>query len=475
MNRAVLVIGDVMADYWVDGKMTRISPEAPTPIVLQERQLRVPGGAANVAANLAALGVPTLLCGVVGADDDAGWLSEQLRDAGIACQLFRWNGPTIRKTRVACGGQQVLRIDIEDSTATLPDPQALLHAVDAALQAYLVQGLLVADYAKGVITEELARGLVSRAANAGIPLFVDTKPAHVNWFQGAAVLKPNLVEALQMCEGDVHPGLYQGSPVSRAAAAAKCLQVRGFGAVLVTCGSQGAIYWDGQTLEQAAAPAQEIFDVTGAGDTLLATFVAARVAGKPPAVALWRGVVGGSEAVKHRYTAVLTGAALEAACAREAGPTGKLRTRGDAMAYVTQQRQAGKRIVFTNGCYRYLHQGHLATFEWARARGDVLVVGVNSDAAIRRLRGDGAQFAPEELRCRHIAQQPAVDVVVLFDETNVTHLVRDLRPDVLVKGDEYTPATVVGADFVASYGGEVLCAPMLPGLSTTRLLTGEAT
>jgi D-beta-D-heptose 7-phosphate kinase/D-beta-D-heptose 1-phosphate adenosyltransferase len=475
VERAVLVIGDVIVDYWIDGKMTRISPEAPTPVVLQERQTRVPGGAANVAANLASLGVPTLLCGAVGADEDASWLRSQSQAAGIACQLLDWSGPTIRKTRVACGGQQVLRIDIEDTAATMLYPQAMVQAVDMALHANLVCGLVVADYAKGVVTEELARHLVERAAQYGIPIFVDTKPAHVGWFCGATMLKPNLAEAIQMCEGEVHPGLYQGSPVSRAVTAAKCLQARGFGAVLVTCGSQGAIYWDGQILEQAAAPAQEIYDVTGAGDTLLASFVAARMAGNPPATALWRGVVGGSEVVKHRYTVSLTAAALDAACMREAGPTGKIRTRGETMAYVLQQKREGKRIVLTNGCYRYLHQGHLAIFEWARARGDVLVVGVNSDASIRKLRGEAAQFAPEELRSRHIAQQPSVDVVVLFDETNVSHLVRDLRPDVLVKGDEYTPATVVGADFVAGYGGEVLCAPMLPGLSATKLLSGEAT
>ncbi len=476
-RKRVLVIGDVMVDRWIEGSMTRISPEAPSPIIQEKTVIHQPGGAANVAANIAALGNPTLLCGVVGKDWEADWLRQWLVDQyGMMLNLVEHpSAPTTRKTRITCGGQQIVRLDREERVTDYQVEAAVLAGVQAALQQAheLNIGMIVMiDYRKGALSEDIVQPVILAACALGIPIFVDTKPGHCDWYRGASLLKPNFQEAHEMCEGVVHPGLWMGHNEDQARIMARQLHLQwDLGTVVITRGAHGATGYDGQQFYNQSVDTKEVYDVTGAGDTFMAVLVHAAVHGQNLPEAMRQAAMAATLAVQHHRTFVITQAAMDEELLRR---DGKVLGVEDAARYIERQRTAERSIVMTNGRYRYLHHGHIESFRWAKQQGDFLVVAVNSDKSLQELHaqrplGDDERAMPEQYRAELIAQQPCVDLVVLFDDSSVESTVRELKPDILVKGAQYQSGNVPGADYVARRGGEVRFAPMVRGVSATNL------
>lgn len=476
MRKRLLVIGDVMVDRWVEGPMTRISPEAASPIVLEQTVTHQPGGAANVAANIAALGNPVLLCGVVGSDWEGNWLGEHLaNDYGIVVNLVQHpQAPTICKARITCSGQQVMRVDREKPRDVYEQcEEKVRDAIRAAMyesNALNLGAVVVADYKKGALSQGIIATVLMAAGAAGIPVLVDTKPDNLCWYRGASLLKPNFAEAKQMCLSLVHPGMIMGDDVDMAMIMSRYLRQQwDLGAVVITRGGGGATAYDGQRHYNQETESQEVYDVTGAGDTFMAMLADSVVHGRSLPESLRLSTMAATLAVRHHRTFVVTRAALDDEVLRQ---NGKVMPVVDAIRYVERRREAGQTIVLTNGKFRFLHHGHVETFRWAKRQGDFLIVAVNSDKSLAALRAPGAappNAMPEAYRAELIAQQDCVDMVVLFDDASAERVVRELKPDVLVKGAEYQSQIIPGADFVARQGGEVRFSPMIEGVSATKL------
>lgn len=456
----VLVVGDVMLDRYWHGPTTRISPEAPVPVVRITECHDRPGGAANVALNIAALGAAASVLGAVGNDPEAGILRHQLGAAGIGAALLECPAkPTITKLRVISRQHQLLRLDFEephgaDDVAALPAEFLRLlpgHGV-----------LVLSDYAKGALQDP--RALIAAAAAAGIPVLVDPKGRDFTRYAGATVLTPNLAEL----EAVVGPCTDEAALRARGLALMHDLAL---GALLVTRGEHGmTLLRPGHPELHLPARAQEVYDVTGAGDTVIAVLAAALGAGAelPAAVALANLAAG--IVVGKLGTSAVSEPELRAALKREHGPTRGVVNREQLLIDVAEARARGERIVFTNGCFDLLHAGHVRYLEEARALGDRLIVAVNDDASVRRLKGEGRPLNTLERRMAVLAGLQAVDWVVGFAEDTPEPLLQQVRPDVLVKGGDYGREQVVGWQIVAGYGGEVRPLGVVAGCSTTALV-----
>jgi D-beta-D-heptose 7-phosphate kinase/D-beta-D-heptose 1-phosphate adenosyltransferase len=474
--RHLLVVGDVMLDKYIWGDVERISPEAPIPIVSVVRSTEQPGGAANVAMNLAALGAQVTLAGVVGDDGDGWSLRARLKATGMQSRLTRVPGrPTTSKTRILGGRQQMLRLDLESSDA-LP---AWAHA--ALLQSTLERlsdpadsrspsAIILSDYAKGVLDADVCQTIIGRARSLGIPVIVDPKSSDFSRYRGATMLCPNLAE-LALATGNA-PG-DMAAVLDAGAAMLAELQVE---SLAVTLSERGIVLLDGKKRQHAPALARQVFDVSGAGDTVTAVLAlcrASNIEGSDSirlanlAAGIVVGKVGTAPVHAHELMSALTGEAPEV---RETKAGGRVFSLNQMTRHVETWRAAGDRVVFTNGCFDLLHAGHIALLEAARALGDRLVVGLNSDASIHLLKGPARPVNGEENRARLLAALSAVDGVVIFEETTPLLTVLALRPDVLVKGGDYDAAQIIGAREVKSWGGEVVIVPLLAGLSTTRIL-----
>lgn len=480
-KKAVLVIGDVMLDARIEGDMLRISPEAPAPVVKQSLTTAWPGGAANVAANLAALGRETYLMGLVGDDRHGHTLCEVLpKNYNVHCNIcVAPDIATITKTRITCGGQQVMRVDNEADLAPAMSgyesnfKQAALDALRANSN---IGAVVFADYAKGTISSALARSVVSQAAYIGALTLVDTKPQNSGHYPEVDVLKPNLAEALSMTRLQAPPLTnYELTARHAGLAAAQLVAGRFCRSSVVTCGKHGAFYSDrGAPPVGARVDAKAVYDVTGAGDTLMAALTDSLLEHGDLPRAVERACLAASVAVgKHGTTLVGADELCDAMMARSYD--GKLLSVDDAAAYARRKQRQTLRVGLTNGCFRYLHHGHWDLLRWARAQCDKLIVAVNDDESIRELKGDKPMI-PIAYRAEMLAACPFVDAVVTFSAPSAEETIRKLRPDVLIKGAEYESQHVPGADYVARNGGRVLFAPMTPDISTTRLLeqTGES-
>lgn len=466
-QRRILVVGDLMLDRYLWGEVRRISPEAPVPVLRLVRETEVAGGAANVARNLSALGLSVDLAGMIG-DDQAGTrLLGLLRDAqvGTATVLASTARVTSTKMRAIASHQQMLRIDHEEDG---PLPPALEDRLLAAVEPLLskVDGLLLSDYAKGVLTGALCQRLISAAVERGLPVLVDPKGRDFSRYRQATLITPNrteLAQALGQPPEDLS-ALLAGAERLRAA-----LELE---AMVVTLGELGMALVDAKGVTRLPALAREVFDVSGAGDTAIAVLAAAQVAGLPlcDAVALANagaGVVVGRVGTAQLETSELLAAMDHANAARQAD---KILTPEALARRLRLWRDQGERIVFTNGCFDLLHAGHVSYLEQARHYGQRLIVGLNSDTSVREIKGPGRPVTSEADRARVLAALAAVDAVVLFSEPTPLRLIRDIRPDVLVKGADYRPEDVVGADDVERHGGQLVLIPLLADRSTSAII-----
>ncbi len=472
----VLVVGDVMLDEYVRGDIQRVSPEAPVPVVALGRTEYRLGGAANVASNLAALGCRTELLGAIGADDDGQRVAALAREREIEAHLMRSVGrPTTRKTRVIARGQHVVRLD-QEVASPLPaaEQQALLSSLAAVEPTPAL--VILSDYAKGVVTRRLAAEVIRWAHERGACVLVDPKTADFTAYAGAGYLTPNARETA------VASGLPVSGQEEVVRAAERLLEQAGALGILVTRGGLGMALVTRSGAHFVPARVRTAFDVTGAGDTVIAVFGAALAAGGAPFEAmvlanLAAGITVGSLGavaptrveIAHEAGIELDGAAGPAGGdARLANP--RLLSLEAAARQCQEWRTEGRRIVFTNGCFDVLHAGHVVLLEEARAHGDVLVVGLNSDASVRRLKGTSRPVQPLADRARVLAGLRAVDRIVAFEEDTPLQLVLALRPDVLLKGGDYEVETIVGAREVQGWGGEVVVVPRVADRSTTELL-----
>jgi len=463
----VLCVGDAMLDRFTYGSVDRVSPEAPIPVLRVERESLMPGGAGNVACNLAALGARVRFLSVVGDDPEGDALrrlvAERLGDAGGL--LTEGGRTTTVKTRFLASNQQLLRADRETAAPVTADTaRALAELARAALAE--CGALILSDYGKGVLTDGLVRDLIDAARATAKPVVVDPKGSDYRRYRGAAAVTPNRRELAQAS------ALPVGTDAEVEAACRAVMETCGIAAVVATRSEQGmSVVADG-AVHHLPAEAREVFDVSGAGDTVVAALAAALAAGAPlPAAARLANLAAGI-VVGKVGTAVVRPDELRAALRRQDWQAGgaKVRALDAAVEQAGQWRRKGLKVGFTNGCFDLLHPGHISLLEQARAACDRLVVGLNSDASVKRLKGESRPVQAEHARATVLASLASVDMVVLFGEDTPLALIEALRPDVLVKGADYTIDTVVGADLVQGWGGKVVLARLVEGQSTTRTI-----
>ena len=471
-GRRVIVAGDFMLDRYLHGSADRLSPEAPVPVLHFQREDVRLGGAGSVAADLAALGCRVEAVGACGGDAAAGELRRLLGECGAGCGgLVELAGrPTTAKVRLVGRVQnrpgQMLRLDYEDARPIGgADADRVVEAVARALDGADV--LCLEDYDKGVLASGTCRRLIELANGRGVPVLVD--PARVDdygKYRSAALLKLNRVEARRATGRAIE------TPADFAAAADWLLGELDLQAVVVTADKDGAyLAAQGGVRRHLTTKARDVYDVTGAGDMMLAALAAARAAGADwvEATAL-ANVAAGLEVERFGAVPVTPAEILAELLAEQRDHAGKVRTLDALLPEIEQHRAAGRRVVFTNGCFDVLHLGHVTYFRYAKAQGDILVVGVNTDESIRRLKGERRPVVPEDDRVGVLEELESIDYLVKFGDDTPLKLIEAIRPDVLVKGADYAEHEVVGHEVVKAGGGRVALAPLVDGRSTTTLI-----
>ncbi len=456
----VIVYGDLMLDRYWYGEAARISPEAPVPIVRVNEMEVKPGGAANVALNAAALGCPVTLMGLVGQDPEAHELKTALSQQHIDCQFETVPGyPTVTKLRVLGQNQQLLRMDFERIFENYNDSNIIQHYEQALPQS---KAVILSDYAKGALFN--ANVLIQKARSHGIPVFVDPKTTDFNRYRGATLLTPNLKEfeaVAGFCRNE-------NELIDRAV---HLIQQFDFDAMLITRGKHGMIliHRNGQ-YEDYPARASEVYDVTGAGDTVIAVLAASVAAGAtlPEAVNLANFAAGLT--VRKLGAATISISELRRELQRANDSHVGILSEEELLVTVADARAHGERIVMTNGCFDLLHAGHVDYLEKARALGDRLIVAVNSNESVARLKGAERPLNPLVARMEVLAALRSVDWVVPFSEDTPTRLISQVLPDILVKGSDYQIKDIAGSAAVINNGGEVVTIPLKQGLSTTALI-----
>lgn len=469
----VAVIGDVMLDCYLSGTVNRISPEAPVPVMRVTDEHSVPGGAANVAANLASLGLAVNLVGLAGQDaarDELVALLARMGDidcSGIAAVPGR---RTTRKLRVIGAHQQIVRVDHEDAIPCSAEiEQHFLEVIGGAIATADV--VILSDYGKGVCSDRAIRTVIDRANAAGKKVLVDPKRTDLSIYHGAFVITPNrkeLSDATGMpCESDEEA----------AAAVAKAQAMCGAN-ILLTRSEKGMSLFpvDGQPFHLGTV-AQDVFDVSGAGDTVVAVLAAAIAADMPIRDGMRMANHAAGIVVSKLGTASVTREELAASLMAESTTSdindGRLLTRDEAVALRWAWAKEKLTVGFANGCFDLIHPGHVSLIGQAAASCDRLIMALNSDASVKRLKGPSRPIQDEAARAAVMGAIKSVAAVVLFDEDTPFELIEALQPDVLIKGADYTIDRVVGADVVQKRGGRVVLAELSPGQSTSRLVAAS--
>jgi D-beta-D-heptose 7-phosphate kinase/D-beta-D-heptose 1-phosphate adenosyltransferase len=473
----VFVAGDVILDQYLSGKVSRISPEAPVPVLLETAQRSVLGGAANVAANIASFGGKVTLAGRIGDDQDGEHLIRLCEAKGIDAGAIIKNNhqPTTRKLRVLAGYQQIVRIDAETNERI---DQGAEDAIVSSFDQFIANGgqraLVISDYGKGVCTPRLLEHLIVRANAAKVPIITDPKSADLSRYRNTTFIKPNLTEGREILRrkepSSWHQDLESEIHAIVRVVAEECnaqhvvLSLSEKGVVASTQGNDQLIRYRSEVLQVA--------DVSGAGDTMIAFLAMAAAAGLPVTRGVQLANVAAGTVCGKLGTATLSRAELMDAFQDRGGATRpeKIISLNEARQIASNYREAGKTIVFTNGCFDLLHAGHVSLLQGSRALGDVLFLGLNSDASIKRLKGPERPIQNEQDRATVMAGLGCINYIVLFEEDTPLQLIDAIRPDVIVKGGDYRPEQVVGADIVEKHGGRVVIVPLLEGRSTTRMI-----
>jgi len=467
----VLVIGDIMLDRYILGDVERISPEAPVPVLRHARRYERAGGAANVAMNLAGLGCQTILSGFWGNDAEQGELAAILKHNGVdTVGVVTSSLPTISKTRIVGRTQQLLRLDIE-SRDTPPAAEAADLQQRATDLVAKVHAVILSDYAKGALTAVLCEAVIRAARAANIPILADPKTPDFGKYNGATTVCPNLGEL----------SAATGIPAHRTeellAAGQALVSEHDFKFLTVTMSEKGISVLrpaaEGNSgIYHSPARAREVFDVSGAGDTVIATLAASLAAGLQIETAVELANLAAGIVVSKVGTVPIARNELVAALTPSSNVAAgeKILDLERIKLRVAEWRATGETIVFTNGCFDLLHVGHIPLLEDCRRFGSKLILGLNADASVCRLKGPTRPIVSERERARVMAALAAVDAVVLFEEDTPLELIRALKPDVLVKGGDYTIETVVGHEDVLAAGGRVEIVATVEGFSTSNIV-----
>lgn len=461
-GRSALIVGDLMLDRFIDGEVKRISPEAPVPVLGKTSTHQMPGGAANVACNIAHLGLDVFLVGVIGDDDAGAALTAEIAfmESVEFVPLIIAGRQTSIKTRFRSAGQQILRVDDETSDdISTDDANQILGIVNDRLADSDV--LILSDYAKGCLPRSLLSDLIAAAKACKVPVVIDPKLADISAYAGADLITPNLAE-LQLATGSNVTTIDEVS-----AAAATLATAHDIGAVMATMSAKGMLHVtpNGEATH-APATALDVFDVSGAGDTVVAVVAAGLSIDLNPADSIGLANLAAGVAVGKSGTAIVSPGEIMA----QTSPDVVITDRAHWAETCRTWRDGGTTIGFTNGCFDLLHPGHIFLLHAASQHCDRLIVGVNADASVKRLKGPSRPVQTAEMRAAIIASLPFVDGVVIFDEDTPLELVMALQPDTILKGGDYTPETVVGGDAVRARGGNVVIIPTHGSHSSTGII-----
>jgi len=467
-DKSVLVIGDVMLDRYLMGTVSRISPEAPVPVVLLKQTEDRAGGSANVAANLSGLGLKTMIVGCIGQDEAGLTLTKMIAQSNISTDYLMLSSqrPTVAKTRVMSGNQQIVRIDNESNVSfTQTETSQLLKKIESAL-AQNPSIVILSDYAKGVLSDDVCKNVIARCKSLNIPVIADPKGQDYSKYQGATALTPNKKETSEACGIPMHA---TDALLSAAEKLKTSLQLT---FLAVTRGEEGISLLDGHQHQHIPATAKQVFDVSGAGDTVISTLAAGLINGLNPHDALQIANIAAGIVVGKVGTMPVSQAELLKVLTAEEGQSqvDKIFTLAQLVDQVKEWKTAKNKIVFTNGCFDLLHAGHVTYLEAAKKTGDKLVLGLNTDRSVSALKGPTRPVIHENDRARVLAALAAVDAVILFDEDTPLSLIQAIQPNVIAKGDDYTKDQVVGGKEVESWGGSVTLIPLVQGRSTSNII-----
>ncbi len=463
----ILVIGDLILDEYIWGGVSRISPEAPVPILETRSENLALGGAANVANNLVGLGCEVHLCGAIGQDEKGDKLLKTIHDRSIQTEgIFRFvHRPTTTKIRIIAHNQQILRVDKEDNRPITEETEKkLIQYINQVIPT--MDGVICSDYHKGILTEKVIKAVMRKAQKSEKAVIVDPKSSDFSLYKGATVITPNLREVAS----SVPIKIKDQEDLGRAAE--YLLNLTKAQAILITQGKDGmSLYKSKEKLISIPTVAKEVFDVTGAGDTVISVFSMAMFVGFDFQEAAWLSNMAASVVVGKVGTAVVTLEEINEFLHEE-----MLRTSHTVLGLeelkkiISMAKSTDKKVVFTNGCFDLIHGGHIEFLQKAKSLGDILVVGLNTDQSVKKLKGEGRPIKNEKERANILSALKYIDYITLFNETTPEKLIREIRPDILVKGDDYKIDEVVGREIVEGYGAKVELIPIVKGHSTTGTL-----
>ena len=462
-----LVIGDLMLDVNLWGMTNRISPEAPVPLVKLRTTTMSLGGAGNVANNLAHLGLQTKIFGFVGNDLEGQKLLNMLSQEEIenTSVIEISEKPTTTKTRVICENQHLIRLDLEDTSPISKENESSLITNIKSHIGTNTDLILLSDYAKGTITPNLCSKLINQAKSLNIPIFIDPKGSDYSKYKGATLISPNRIELARATKSDpdnLDQLLRLGSDMRRE------LDIK---FLIVTLGELGIALISQNETTRFPAKSHEVYDVTGAGDTTISVIASAYTSGMTIHDSINAALIAASIVIsKIGTTAITKPELLNAVNSKNDEVEEKVLSVDSAAKKVEEWKNVGDNVVFTNGCFDLLHRGHLHLLNESSALGQRLIVGINSDKSVKKLKGEGRPILPENDRAEIISSLECVDNVVIFDEETPLTIIKILNPDILVKGSDYNQEDIVGSDFVIANGGSVVSIPIMEGLSTTSLI-----
>lgn len=466
----ILVVGDLMLDVYIFGEANRISPEAPVPILKVSGESLSLGGAANVAKNLRSLDASVEIFGVIGRDGEGENLISLLKQIKIDAKgiISDPKKPTTTKTRLIAENQQVARVDKEETNPISDElKHRIIKSITKSIEDNTPDGIIISDYAKGLIREDLSNEIIQLGREKGIFVCVDPKGKDFLKYNGANAITPNQRETEELCGFPI-----EDDDTLQKAAEILVKQTDAEG-VLITRGKHGISFYvkgchETKTIHSGA---REVFDVTGAGDTVVSAFTLSYLASKSWEDSVRIANCAAGIVVGRMGTATVTRRELEYHLDNSENPaSNKIFTIDLLSITVSKEKEEGKRIVFTNGCFDLLHTGHLKLLRKAKELGDVLIVGINSENSVKRLKGEARPFIGDSDRANIVAALDCVDYVVIFEEQTPLELIKALKPDLIIKGSDHSLETIVGKDFVESYGGKVYIIPLLEGVSTSLLV-----
>lgn len=451
-KKKILVVGDVMLDKYIHGEVLRISPEAPVQVVKVQNEKYLLGGCGNVANNLRSLGGRVTIISAIGRDKEAENVKIMLKKKGIKSKLIETDNPTIVKARVIGQQQQLLRIDYEKTNPV--NPKKILSVLKREVQKH--DAIIISDYAKGMISKETIKNIV---IEAGKKLVVaDPKHKDIKFYEGVSIITPNEKEAFELA------GVEKDVSISKLL---RILEDKIKGKVVLTRGEKGIAFLKDEELIEIPTLAKEVFDVTGAGDTVISTLTLALASGADLGEAANLANQAAGIVVGKFGTATVGVKELIEKIEKE---DTKIKSRNEIEIICRELKKSGKKIVFTNGCFDILHIGHLKLLQKAKSFGDILVLGLNTDASVQRYKGPERPVIPERQRAEMLAALSVVDYISLFDEDTPVELIKKVKPDVHVKGGDYRKEDLPETKIVEKYGGRVEIIKFIDGWSTTHII-----